>query len=76
VELKVGLLYKDNNIWKSKAKEKSSELKKLKKKIKELTQSRDKWKKTAKKNKARNKNLEEKLKKNYEKYLQMQTEEL
>ena len=55
---------KSGDSWKDKAKLKSEELKKLKKRLKEVSKSRDKWKTSASKFKEYNKWLEKELKKN------------
>ena len=58
---------KENNSekeWKRKAVERQREIKRLKKKIKEIIKSRDHWKDKAKKIKEINKKIEEELKKN------------
>ena len=54
---------KSDNSWNDKAKQKSKELKKLKKQLKEVSKSRDKWKTSASKIKEHNKWLENELKK-------------
>lgn len=58
---------KENNSekkWKKKAIEHQREIKRLKKKIKEIIKSRDHWKDKAKKIKEIKKKIEEELKKN------------
>jgi len=61
-------IFKNKNpdkIWKTKAKKRHEEIKKLNKKIKELTSSRNKWKTKAIKFKNAKNKIEEELKKNF-----------